>query len=409
MSDRHDSVAARIAATLDAIAAREPSLRAFRGVDAAGAHARAAALDALPEAERGPLHGVPVGLKELFDRSGRKIGWGSPIHADRIAATDSDIVRRLEAAGAVIIGETISTEYAIAAAGPTRNPHDPDRTPGGSSSGSAAAVGAGLLPLAVGSQTVGSVVRPAAYCGVVGVKPSHGALPLDGAMPLSPSLDTVGFLASDVALATRALAAVGVPLPADPPVARLWRVAPWYPEPTDQAQVEALDRAERALSAGGLPVEAVSLPEAVIAEEAAIGDTILCVEAARAHADALATSADRMSAALRTRLARGAATPAATYDAAIATRDAMRAALLDWLPDDVALLAPPATGPAPAFGQNTGERAPQRLWTTLGWPAVSVPVPGSEPPLGAQLIAGPGRDGALLALAARLEAAMRPG
>ena len=185
-------------ACLARIDAREPTVRAFVDVQRDRALAEARDLDRRAAGERGPLHGVPVAVKEVFDVAGMICAWGTPIREDPVSRKDAVVVARLRAAGAVIVGTTVSTEYAVWTAGPTTNPHDPGRTPGGSSSGSAAAVAAGMVPLTIGSQTIGSVVRPAVYCGVLGMKPTKGAISTVGGMALSAFLDHVGFLARNV-------------------------------------------------------------------------------------------------------------------------------------------------------------------------------------------------------------------
>ena len=186
---------------LERIDAREPGLRAFAHLDPAPALVRARQLDA--GAVTGPLHGLPLGVKDLFDTADLPTGYGSPIWHGHRPRADAGVVAACRAAGALIPGKTVTTEFAAFTAGPTRNPHDPGRTPGGSSSGSAAAVAAGLLPLALGTQTAASIVRPAAYCGIVGFKPSAGLVGRAGVKLMSDTLDTVGGFArtvEDVAL-----------------------------------------------------------------------------------------------------------------------------------------------------------------------------------------------------------------
>src|SRR6185437_3362004 len=198
-------------ACLDRIAAVEDRVHAFAHLDPDAALAQARALD---ERRRsggpvGPLHGVPVAVKDIFDTADYPTECGSPILRGRRPMRDTTAVARLRAGGAVIIGKTVTTEFAYYHPGPTRNPHDPERTPGGSSSGSAAAVAAGMVPLAIGSQTNGSVIRPAAFCGVYGCKPTHGTISRHGALMLSQTLDHVGVFANtltDTALILETLA-----------------------------------------------------------------------------------------------------------------------------------------------------------------------------------------------------------
>ena len=190
-----------VEACLARIEATEPEVQAWAWLEGAHALEQARALDARKGTGRalGPLHGVPVGIKDIIDTARIPTGNGTPIDAGRVPTRDAAIVARLRAAGAVIMGKTVSTELAYMHPGKTRNPHDPARTPGGSSSGSAAAVAAGMVPLAVGTQTGGSVIRPAAFCGTVGFKPTFGAIGRTGVLTQSPSLDTIGVFARDSA------------------------------------------------------------------------------------------------------------------------------------------------------------------------------------------------------------------
>lgn len=402
------SLAARLTAMFDAIEAAEPRLRAFVALDRGGALARADALDRLAPASRGPLHGLPFAVKEIIDRKGRPAAWGSPAKAGRLGETDAAIVTRLEAAGAVAIGETVSTEFAYAAAGPTRNPHDVERSPGGSSSGSGAVVGAGLAPLALATQTIGSIIRPAAYCGAVGYKPQRGAIDRAGVMPCAPRLDTIGFIAESLATARRAAEAVGVAIKGAPSRQAI-RIAPWFDAPALAPEmIEALDHAEDALRMAGWTVESAAAPEIARREEAGAVETILAYEAARAHGAELDRAPSLLSEALTDLLRRGLAIPQAEYADALRTSEAIAAALAAMVPAGTAILAPAAIGPPPLFGDGTGERAPQRLWTLIDWPALTVPALWSGgAPFGAQLIARPGED-AIAFAAAQLIAAEPP-
>lgn len=202
---------AQLDACAKAIERSETDVRAFIDIDMDAAKIRAAQLEELDEANKGVLHGLPIAIKEIIDTKGMSCPWGARAHAGRCATKDADVVRKLRAAGGNIIGTTVSTEYAIASAGKTRNPLDIRRTPGGSSSGSAAAVAAGMAPLAVGTQTIGSIIRPALYCGVPGFKLSYGHVDLEGVMPLQGLLDHVGVMAKDWWLVDSALIALGLP------------------------------------------------------------------------------------------------------------------------------------------------------------------------------------------------------
>src|SRR5947199_2471695 len=194
------------------IAEREPTVQAWEVLDAEGALAAARRMDRLRD--RPPLCGLPVGVKDLIDTADLPTAYGSPIHRGHQPSHDAESVRRLREAGAIVLGKTVTTEFAVYSPGKTRNPHDPSRTPGGSSSGSAAAVADGMVPAALGSQTAGSVIRPASYCGVMGFKPSFGLLPLEGVHPLAPSLDTLGLFVralDDIPLLVSVLSSSPVP------------------------------------------------------------------------------------------------------------------------------------------------------------------------------------------------------
>jgi Asp-tRNA(Asn)/Glu-tRNA(Gln) amidotransferase A subunit family amidase len=393
-------------ACLDAIAAREDELRAWVHIDRDQVLARARELDAVPAADRGPLHGIPVGVKDIIDTADLPTEYGSPIYAGHRPATDAEVVTRLRAAGAVIVGKTVTTEFALFQAGPTANPHDPTRTPGGSSSGSAAAVGAGTLPLALGTQTAGSVIRPASFCGIVGVKPTFGAIPTTGVKQCSPSLDTVGVFARDVDGAEVALQVLTGGLPAAaqrsaPDAIRIGfaRTPEWEMMPA--ATRTLIENAVRRLSTR-LDVSEVDLPEQFVGlVEAQI--CVMYVEVSRSLAAERAEHADLLSAHLRGVLAAGDRSTWA-YQAAQAKVERCRT-LLDTVfePVDV-LLAPSVLGEPPPLDEGTGDPLLCRAWTALGTPAVSLPgLTGPNGlPVGVQVIAPRGRDGLALAAAAQV-------
>ena len=393
---------AEVGAAFARIDRTESTLKAFVGLDRGGALARARALDALPQAERGPLHGLPYGVKEIIDRAGRPTPWGSEALRDRVPTEDAAVVKALDAAGAIAVGETVSTEYAMAAAGPTRNPHDPKLSPGGSSSGSAAAVGAGALPFALATQTIGSIIRPAAYCGAVGYKPRRARIDRRGVMPLCERLDTIGVIARDAPLARLVVEAIGAPLAEAEPV-QVVRLTRWWRGPAPEPTIEAaLDGVGDRLRAEGVPVETTAAPS-ILAEEAEATETILAHDMAAHHGDTAAIRKGPISDALRGWLEKGARISADQRAEAVATAEAIAAALLQLIPEGAVILAPATLGPPPPFGEQTGPREPQRLWTLVDWPAVSVPILWRDGlPIAAQLIARPGRDAAALQLAERL-------
>lgn len=390
-------------ACLDAIEAREGELHAWAHLDPEPALAQARELDRRPSRESGPLYGIPVGIKDIIDTADLPTVYGSPIYAGHRPGADADVVARLRAAGAVIIGKTVTTEFALFHPGPTTNPHDPSRTPGGSSSGSAAAVGAGTVPLALGTQTAGSVVRPASFCGVVGVKPTFGAIPTRGVKPASPTLDTVGVFARDAAGAAHVLGVLGVPTggpvrtgiaAADRVRVGIARTPEWDLVPPDTAS-----RLEHAFSALGasLDVVDVDLPAPFTGlAEAQI--SVMRVEVTHALAAERTHHYDGLSPILRDQLSMG--------DKAVWSYDAARAHIQkcrDLLPVAFAsvdvLVAPSVLGEAPPLEKGTGDPLLCRAWTALGTPAVSVPglTGPSGLPLGIQVIAPPGRDDLALA------------
>ena len=386
--------------TFLAAAARiEPTLRAFTQIDAERLRAEAAALDALPVAARGPLHGMLIAVKEVYDVAGYTCGWGSPIHADRIPTVNADAVDRLLAAGALVAGITVSTEYAIAMAGPTVNPHDPERTPGASSQGSSAAVGAGLVPAALGSQTIGSTIRPAAYCGCVGFKPTWGAIDDARSMPLSGPLDHPGIIAADPATAT-ALFAV---LATDPPMAKAEKpgdvviIRPWYGETPMVAIEDAIRRAAGKLRLLGAPPEIIDVPDWIAATEANILDTILAYGMAANHGCDFDRATGQMSPRVRDYISRGRVISVAQYVDAMAEKERI-ADTMDALIGSAVAITAPTLDIAPLLAEGTGSRDPQRLWTLTGQPAGTVPMGTLNGlPLGVQVVAGRNADSHVLA------------
>jgi Asp-tRNA(Asn)/Glu-tRNA(Gln) amidotransferase A subunit family amidase len=320
---------------------------------------------------------------------------------------DSKLVRDLKSAGAIIVGTTASTEYAMARVPPTENPFDPARTPGASSSGSAAAVGARLLPCALGSQTIGSCIRPASYCGVLGFKPSHGALSTDGIMPLSGHLDHPAIFADDFDVLERvfsvlagdeAVASNEIPGGAGTVVL----TPPCYDEAVDASVTAALDNAARLFEEMGYFVERRDLASLVAGEEDCL-TTILSHDMALNHSADCDRAGDQMSDFLRGWIEAGSRVTEEQYESAFARRAEIIAALDEWLPERAVILTAATTGPAPLRSQGTGSRAPQRLWTLAGWPALTVPGWWKENlPIGVQLVATSGSDWQLLSVGRQL-------
>ena len=403
------------AACLERIAAIEGEIHAFIHLDPAHALAQARALDERRRSGQpiGPLHGVPVGIKDIFDTADYPTECGSALFKGRQPARDCTAVARLRSAGAVIIGKTVTTECAYFHPGPTRNPHDLTRTPGGSSSGSAAAVAAGMVPLAIGSQTNGSVIRPASFCGVIGVKPTHGTISRHGALVLSLALDHVGAFArslADCALILDVLAGYDAEDPdsrpsapgefraalAETPSSPSSRLAfvrtPVWPkaEPEARAAFEAL--AQRL----GAAVNTVDLPESFAAAWAD-QRVIMYTDMAHNFGALVERGGDASSKQLRDLVVEGSQNTALRY---LAARDGAlryRAGLAEILKDHDAILTPAAPGVAPK-GMATGNPTFNTLWTLTGLPAVTLPLLKGEAgmPIGVQLVGAFGDDAKLL-------------
>jgi Asp-tRNA(Asn)/Glu-tRNA(Gln) amidotransferase A subunit family amidase len=340
------------------------------------------------------LHGVTVGVKDIIDVEGLPTRCGSPIFHDAVPAIkDATAVARLRNAGAVIIGKTVTTELASFVPTATRHPQFPEHSPGGSSVGSAVAVAAGQIDLALGTQTAGSIIRPAAYCGVIGFKPTFGSIPTDGVLVQSPSLDTIGAFARDVDLLRRWFAASSLsPIPdnASEVLSRPLRVRVIQNnlERASPAMRQALSGATAALAAAGHDVASLTLPpalEAVITHQ----QTIQHAEAARAYAHFRLNHREQITPALLAQLDAGAAIPDDLLKAALADARAARAIADTLLAECDCWLLPAACGTAPLISDNTtGDPYFCRLASVLGVPAINLPakVGANELPLGLQLL-----------------------
>jgi Asp-tRNA(Asn)/Glu-tRNA(Gln) amidotransferase A subunit family amidase len=403
------SSAALVSACLERIAEREETVRAWAHLDPPAALAQARERDAQPPT--GPLHGVPVGVKDIVDTADLPTERGSVIHAGRRPAADAVCVARLRAAGAVILGKTVTTEFAYFSPGPTRNPADPSRTPGGSSSGSAAAVGASMVPVALGSQTAGSVIRPAAYCGVLGLKPTRGVVALGGVMALSPNLDTLGWFgraAEDLALLGHVLGeAWPAAAAADEPLAVAVARTPWWDRADAAGQAAFTEAAER-IAADRARVREFVLPERFAGLPDA-QDAVMAHDVARSLRHEHEHHADELSDVLRAYVERGQAIAQDEAEAGVALGAECRALLAELLEPGEVLLVPAVIGEPPPFADGvTGDPLFCRPWTLLGVPALAVPGltgPGGAP-VGVQLVAPAGADAALVAAGARAAAAL---
>jgi Asp-tRNA(Asn)/Glu-tRNA(Gln) amidotransferase A subunit family amidase len=360
----------------------------------------------------GPLAGVPVGIKDIVDVAGVPTRCGSAARSGvGPAVQDATIVTRLRRAGAAIVGKTVTTEFAFFDPGPTSNPHDLARTPGGSSSGSAAAVAAGVVPLAVGTQTAGSVVRPASFCGVAGYALPRGTVPYDGIAVLAASLDTVGLFAATVADLAVARAALDGRAPA-PAGSRPLRLLAW--DGTAVADVEPAMRAALAEAVGRVRADGGDVADLPVDVTATAVDqrAVMAAEAARTIPAALAAvgaGEHLLGPHIAAFVAEGRTVAPDTLTAAVDRAATTRATLLAALDEADAVLAPGALGVAPTGLASTGDPAMSRPWHLLGLPALAVPGL-SDPaglPLGLQLLGHPDREDALLAAGRRLEALLR--
>lgn len=372
---------------------------------------------ARPACPGGVLQGVPYGIKDIFETAGMPTDFGAPEGAFRATSlADSDAVTRLRSAGAMLVGKTVTAEFAYAHPGPTLNPHDPARTPGGSSSGSAAAVAAGMVPFAIGSQSGGSTIRPSAYCGIVGFKPSHGVVSTAGMKALAPSLDTVGIHTRDVAdavLVFSVLSARDKQVATLPPsrVLRVGVFAGPHAALASPASQQALATAARFAKAAGIEVFEATPMAAGFADLSEAGRTIMAYEAALSLAGDVRRNRSALRAATLELIARGQATPAADYQGALALVDRCRQQFVQAMAGCDAWMTFSAPGVAPPRASGTGDSVFNRGWTAMGGPCITLPCPvsnGTTLPLGIQLVAPPGADAALLEVALQLERAFVP-
>jgi Asp-tRNA(Asn)/Glu-tRNA(Gln) amidotransferase A subunit family amidase len=405
--------------TLAALAELEPQLHAMVAFDADLVLAEADALDAEQAAGRlrGPLHGVPFAVKDIADTHDLPTAHGSPIYAGNRPSRDALVVERMRRAGAIVVGKTVTTEFACFQPGPTRNPHDLDHTPGGSSSGSAALVGAGIVPLALATQTAGSVIRPAAFCGAVGVKPTYGALPKDGIFTISPSLDTIGIIAHDVHDAALALGIMAdAPVRFDPAHADVAGIASaplrvgWWPGVAPATLEHGVEDLMRAAVLGlgdaqGLVVEELTLP-AWFGELLEAQVVLMRSETVQLLARELHEQPELVSASLKAFLAPGPDPDGARR--ALELRDRALVHLGDVFARFDAIMTPAAPG-EPPLADTTGNPDFCRTWTLLGTPTVVLPgLRGATGlPLGLQLVGPREADARILAVALRVADAMR--
>jgi Asp-tRNA(Asn)/Glu-tRNA(Gln) amidotransferase A subunit family amidase len=387
----------------------EPTIHAFAWLDPDRARALADRADHAHPRDTTPLRGLPIGIKDIIDVAGVPTSCGTPALEDQIPTRSATAVERLERAGAISIGKTVTAELAFATPGPTTNPWNPRHTPGGSSMGSAAGVAAGFFPAALGTQTNSSTVMPAALCGVVGFKPSQGQIPVAGIMEFSPSLDQVGTFTASVADAAL-LCSVLTATPAQnwfaqPPVRRLRfviaRTAEW--EGAAPAVKNRFDDDIDRLKDGGALIEEQALPSE-FAQARATHRTIMAYEAARHVAPRFSQRRPELSAQLNRFLDEGETIKETDYRAALHRRQLLTSQFETWIRPYDAVLTPAAPDEAPTL-ESTGDPRFCTHWTLIGAPAIALPS-GQGPhrlPLGLQLVGAQNKDRQLLATARFVE------
>ncbi|MBV7498768.1 amidase [Achromobacter sp. ACM05] len=358
---------------------------------------------------RGPLHGLPIGVKDLFDTADLPTRYGSPIYDRHHPGLDAASVALCRGAGAIVIGKTVTTEFATYQAGPTRNPRNEAYTPGGSSSGSAAAVADDMVPFALGSQTAGSIIRPASYCGVVGFKPTFGGISRAGVKSLAESLDTVGGFArsvEDVALFSSVLMRDPRMLDLsyhDAPRVGMYRSLQWrHAQPETK---EAFAQAAAILSRAGAKVEEVPLPpeHCVLVQ---LHSDIMAFEASQALAYERVEHAAQLSPKLQAILESGAQISAEQHIKNLERAAESRARVDTWFDQYDVLIAPSASGEAPFADLGTGDPQFSRAWTLFGLPCLNLPFATGPQglPVGLQLVGARYADHRLLAIGAWIHA-----
>jgi amidase len=396
---------ARVEACLEIIDGNDARVRAWQYLDREVALTQAEARDSSSEKSH-PLQGVPIGVKDIIDTADAPTECGSPIYAGHRPDADAACVTALREAGAVILGKTVTTEFATFKPPKTTNPHNAAHTPGGSSSGSAAAVACGMVPAALGSQTAGSVIRPAAFCGVVGFKPSYGAIDLAGVKVLAPGLDTLGTFARTVdqaALVARVIANPDGPLgkpdagELPPPRIGLCRSGEW--SQADPATHATLDAALKKFADAGAVTAAFDMP-APFSDLAAVQHELMTGEMAQALAWEHANHPDLLSPGLKAVLDDGAAYAAGRLEKAQDNARQIRDREDELFGDHDMLIAPSAAGEAPT-AETTGDPVFNRAWTALHVPCINLPVASGRAglPIGIQLIGRCGDDARLIAWA----------
>jgi len=392
----------------------EPKVEAWVTLDPHGA--RAAAEKMADEAGqgkiRGPLHGIPVGLKDIYNTAGLRTTMGSQLYVSHVPDGDAEVVKRLREAGAVVVGKTETTEFAYLDPAPTRNPWNLGHTPGGSSSGSAAAVSSLMVPLAFGSQTGGSTIRPASYCGVVGVKPTYDLISREGIFPLAWSLDHVGLFTrtvEDAALALDVVAGTQTSRVLKAPPPRVGVPKEFYVRVAHDEVKQGFDAAMRRLEGRGAEVVEMKLP----ASFKAVHDAhriIMAVEAAAVHEKSFKQKMAGYRQNIRGYVASGLLVPATSYLQAQRVRRRFTGEMLAAMEGLDCVLTPSTTSPAPQGLSSTGDAAFNSPWSLTGFPTITVPsgLSSLRLPLGVQLTAPPFEEARLMGVARWCESVLGP-
>jgi Asp-tRNA(Asn)/Glu-tRNA(Gln) amidotransferase A subunit family amidase len=347
----------------------------------------------------GPLAEIPFGVKDIVETKGMATEYGSPLYKGRVGSQDAAIVRDLRTRGAVLIGKTVTTAFAYRTPGPTRNPRNLDHTPGGSSSGSAAAVAAGMVPFTIGEQTRGSILRPASFCGITGFKPTHDLLPMDGVLNLAASLDTLGFFTHAPADMLELWKSLGKP------IGREEQLSFGVPDPVPECDPEMANVFQQSITLlrkAGVQIKAVNIADE-LKKLIEAGDVTEAYEGARFHEARLKEFGDRLDQPIASLVANGLKISTARYEETKRFIAESRMRFAGIFKSTPVILTPAAVGPAPLGLATTGDPRMDAPWTALGTPAISIPMPvGSGLPLGLQLTADLNQDARLLRAAVSL-------
>ncbi len=348
----------------------------------------------------GPLSEIPFGVKDIVETQGMATEYGSPLYKGRVGTADAAIIREMRGRGAILLGKTVTTAFAYRTPGPTRNPRDLAHTPGGSSSGSAAAVAAGMVPFTIGEQTRGSMIRPASFCGVTGFKPTYILFSMEGVLPVSKSLDTLGFFTHTPADTLALWKALGRPPGSDE---KFVFAAPDPVPECEPVMVKAFGQALTLLRQSGCKIEAIDIAELLKKLDEA-NDVEMFYEGARYHESRLKEYGSRLDAPLGNLIRDGLKIPDERYNEAKRFLADTRVRMSEIFKSTPVILTPAAMGPAPLGLSQTGDPRMNAPWTALGTPAMTIPMPlASGMPLGLQMTADLGEDARLIHAAIQVQ------